>query len=143
MMPYLPVEEDNPIRRLQLVSARMTRMKSTGQGQAGDLAMAAADRVPFALASWAVRLLTQLPQRAIAALATNVPGPQNPLQLMGRQIVQVLPVPPLAMQLRAGFSRRTRTACPRWYGTVPSMQLPGTAAYRSEWTQKPPGTCRR
>lgn len=104
MLPYLPVDEDNPIRRLQLVSARMSRTKSTGQGQAGNLALSAANLVPFTLTSWALRLLTRLPQRGIAALATNVAGPQKPLQMLGRSVTTVLPMPPLAMQLRAGVA---------------------------------------
>lgn len=102
MLPCLPVDEDNPIRRLQLVSSRMARTKATGQGQAGNLAISAANLAPFALTSWAVRLLMRLPQRGVAVLATNVPGPRQPLQLMGRRVIQVLPVPPLAMQLRTG-----------------------------------------
>jgi diacylglycerol O-acyltransferase / wax synthase len=52
---------------------------------------------------WAM-LLTRLPQRGVVALATNVPGPAEPLKIMGRKVTAVLPVPPLAMQLRTGVA---------------------------------------
>ncbi len=102
MLPCLPVDEDNPVRRLQMVSARMAQTKGGGQHQAGNLAVTVANLVPFAVASWALRLLTRLPQRGVVALATNVSGPREPLHLMGRQVIRVLPVPPIAMQLRTG-----------------------------------------
>lgn len=63
-----------------------------------------ANRIPFPLTAWAVRLLTQLPQRGVTTLATNVPGPRRPLRLMGRRVLSVFPVPPIAMQLRTGVA---------------------------------------
>jgi diacylglycerol O-acyltransferase len=52
----------------------------------------------------AIRLLTGLPQRAVVALATNVPGSQRRQYLMGREVLDVLPVPPIAMGLRTGIA---------------------------------------
>ncbi|WP_156657970.1 WS/DGAT/MGAT family O-acyltransferase [Mycobacterium kyorinense] len=104
MLPYLPVEVENPIRRLRLVHARLTRTKSNGQRQAGSAAVSMANVMPFALTAWAIRLLTRLPQRGVTALATNVPGPREPMTIMGRKVVGVMPVPPIAMQLRTGVA---------------------------------------
>jgi WS/DGAT/MGAT family acyltransferase len=104
MLPYLPVEEDNPVRRLKLVHARLSRTKRTGQRQAGSAFVSAANHIPFPLTAWAVRLLTRLPQQGVTTIATNVPGPSQTLHIMGRTVLDVLPVPPIALQLRTGVA---------------------------------------
>jgi WS/DGAT/MGAT family acyltransferase len=104
MLPYLPVEEENPVRRLKLVHSRLSRTKSTGQRQAGSAFVSAANYLPFPLTAWAVRLLTRLPQQGVTTLATNVPGPSQTLHIMGREVLDVLPVPPIALQLRTGVA---------------------------------------
>ncbi len=104
MLPYLPVEEQNPVQRLRTVHKRLNRTKSHGQRQAGHAFVSIADRIPFPLTALAVRLLTRLPQRGVATLTTNVPGPRQPLQLMGQRVLSVFPVPPIAMQLRTGVA---------------------------------------
>lgn len=104
MLPCLPVEEDNPVRRLKLVHARLSRTKRTGQRQAGSVFVSAANHIPFPLTAWAVRLLTRLPQQGVTTLATNVPGPSETLHIMGRTVLEVLPVPPIALQLRSGVA---------------------------------------
>lgn len=104
MLPYLPVDEEHPIERLRTVHARLDRTKSHGQHQAGHAFVSMANRIPFPLTAWAVRLLTQLPQRGVTTLATNVPGPRQPLRLMGQRVLSVFPVPPIAMQLRTGVA---------------------------------------
>ncbi|HEU4362926.1 MAG TPA: WS/DGAT domain-containing protein, partial [Mycobacterium sp.] len=104
MLPYLPVEEENPLLRLRMVHSRLTRTKSTGQRQAGSAFVSAANHLPFALTAWAVRLLTRLPQHGVTTLTTNVPGPSEALHVMGRKVIGVLPVPPIALQLRSGVA---------------------------------------
>lgn len=104
MLPYLPVEEDNPVQRLRIVHSRLDRTKSRGQRQAGQAFLSMADRIPFPLTAWTVRLLTRLPQRGVTTLATNVPGPRQPLQVLGQRVLSVFPVPPIAMQLRTGVA---------------------------------------
>jgi diacylglycerol O-acyltransferase / wax synthase len=104
MLPCLPVEEENPVQRLRIVHSRLGRTKSHGQRQAGNAFVSLADYIPFPLTAWAIRLLTRLPQRGVTALATNVPGPRQPLQLMGQRVLSVFPVPPIAMQLRTGVA---------------------------------------
>ncbi|MGO9550980.1 wax ester/triacylglycerol synthase family O-acyltransferase, partial [Mycobacterium sp.] len=70
MLPYLPIELEDPVERLQAVHSRLTRVKSGGQRQAGSAFFSAANYIPFAWTAWAVRLLTRLPQLGIVALAT-------------------------------------------------------------------------
>lgn len=104
MLPYLPIELRDPVERLQAVHSRLARAKSSGQRQAGSAFIAVANYIPFALTAWAVRLLTRLPQLGIVTLATNVPGPCRRLSIMGRAVVRLLPIPPIALQLRTGVA---------------------------------------
>ncbi|MGH3561665.1 MAG: WS/DGAT/MGAT family O-acyltransferase [Mycobacterium sp.] len=104
MLPYLPVEQDDPIQQLLSVRTRLTRAKRGGQRQAGSMFTSAANYIPFMVLSLVIRLLTRLPQRGIVTLATNVPGPRRPLRVMVGNVVRVLPIPPIALQLRTGVA---------------------------------------
>ncbi|MEB3070044.1 wax ester/triacylglycerol synthase family O-acyltransferase [[Mycobacterium] vasticus] len=99
-LPYLPVHEANPVLRLRLIHARMEQMADTGSGAEG-LVAAAARMLPFPVTSWALDLLARLPQRNVATMAVNVAGPRRPLQVMGCNVIGVLPIPPIAVQLRS------------------------------------------
>ena len=59
---------------------------------------------PFAFSAWAIRLLTRLPQKSVTALATNVPGPRGRQRVLGRDVLEILPVPPIALHLRTGIA---------------------------------------
>lgn len=104
MLPLLPVDEADPVRQLHLVHERLARAKASGQSEGGSAVVSAVKNVPFAFSAWAIRLLMRLPQRAVVALATNVPGPLRQQRLMGRRVLEVLPIPPIALQLRTGIA---------------------------------------
>ncbi|BBU21724.1 WS/DGAT/MGAT family O-acyltransferase [Mycobacterium xenopi] len=104
MLPCLPVEEESAVQRLRLVHSRLSKTKAGGQHQAGNTFVSLANAIPFALTAPAVRLLTRLPQRGVATLATNVPGPRERLQILGHTVTAVMPVPPIAMRLRTGVA---------------------------------------
>src|ERR1700758_3344656 len=104
MLPLLPVDEADPVRQLQLVHSRLARVKASGQREGGAALISAAKNAPFAFSAWAIRLLARLPQRAVVALATNVPGPRKQQRLLGRRVLEILPVPPIALQLRTGIA---------------------------------------
>jgi diacylglycerol O-acyltransferase len=104
MLPFLPVDKEDPAEQLQAVHRRLTKAKGSGQRQAGGIFVAAANVVPFPLTAWAVRALTRLPQRGVVTVATNVPGPRQRLRIMGREVVRMFPIPPIALQLRTGIA---------------------------------------
>jgi diacylglycerol O-acyltransferase / wax synthase len=104
MLPYLPVEQDDPIQQLRVVHSRLSRAKQGGQRQAGNMAVSATNYIPFMLSSWVIRFLTRLPQRGIVTLATNVPGPRRQLEMMGGKVARLLPIPPIALRLRTGVA---------------------------------------
>ena len=104
MLPFLPVELDDPVERLRTVHSRLTQVEKSGQREAGNIVMSVANYLPFVLSAWAIRLLTRLPQRGIVTLATNVPGPRYRLRLMGHAVERLLPIPPIALHLRTGIA---------------------------------------
>ncbi|MFN6546154.1 WS/DGAT/MGAT family O-acyltransferase [Mycolicibacterium nivoides] len=111
MLPYLPVDKADPVQQLRTVHARLSRAKASGQREAGNILVSAANAIPFPLTAWTVRALTRLPQRGVVTVATNVPGPRNRLRVMGREIVRLLPIPPLALQLRTGIAIMSYADC--------------------------------
>jgi diacylglycerol O-acyltransferase len=104
LLPYLPVEQADPIQQLYAVHSRLTRAKGGGQRQAGTVVTSVAGYLPYVVISLALRLLTRLPQRGIVTLATNVAGPRHRLRLMNRKVLRLLPIPPIAMGLRTGVA---------------------------------------
>lgn len=52
--------------------------------------------IPFPFTAWTVRALTRLPQRGVVTLATNVLGPRKRVRVIGREVIRLLPIPPLA-----------------------------------------------
>ncbi len=104
MLPLLPVDEEDPVEQLRLVHDRLDHAKGGGQSQGGSALVSTAQAYPFPVSAWAVRLLSRLPQRAVVALATNVPGPRARQTLMGRRVLEMLPIPPIALRLRTGIA---------------------------------------
>ena len=102
MLPYLPVEHDDPVQRLRTVHSRL-KAGQNGQQQSGILE-SAINCLPIMLRGAAIQLLTRLPQRAIVTLATNAPGPRQQLRLMGRRLERVLPIPPTGLALSTGVA---------------------------------------
>ncbi|AEV76373.1 acyltransferase, WS/DGAT/MGAT [Mycolicibacterium rhodesiae NBB3] len=104
MLPFLPVDREDPVDRLMTVHQRLNVAKSSGEREAGSAFIAAVNVIPFPLTAWTVRALTRLPQRGVVALATNVPGPRHRLRIMDREVVRMMPIPPIALGLRTGVA---------------------------------------
>ncbi|WP_431239793.1 WS/DGAT/MGAT family O-acyltransferase [Mycolicibacterium aichiense] len=104
MLPCLPVEKDDVLDQLREVHTRLTSAKGSGQRQAGSAFVSAISSLPFPVTAWAVRALTRLPQRGVVTVATNVPGPRQRSKILGREVLSVLPIPPIALQLRTGIA---------------------------------------
>lgn len=104
MLPLLPVDEADPVKRLAMVHERLTKVKSSGQREGGTALFAAAANIPYPLSAWTIRVLTRIPQSSVTALATNVPGPRSRQHVMGREVLEILPIPPIALHLRTGIA---------------------------------------
>jgi WS/DGAT/MGAT family acyltransferase len=94
MMAPLPVWCEDPVERLQLMTAAMGDLKSSGQAVGAQLLTSLADFAPPTIAAQAARL--QPRQRFFNLVVTNIPGPQFPLYVLGREMEAIVPMVPLA-----------------------------------------------
>jgi diacylglycerol O-acyltransferase / wax synthase len=94
MMAPLPVWCEDPIERLRMMSSRMGDLKSSRQAVGAGLLTEVTDFAPPTIAAQAARLQSR--QRFFNLVVTNVPGPQFPLYLLGRELLDVFPMVPLA-----------------------------------------------
>jgi diacylglycerol O-acyltransferase / wax synthase len=94
MMAPLPVWCEEPVRRLHLVSETMGDLKGSGQAIGAEILTRLVDFAPTTIASQAARL--QPAQRFFNLVVTNVPGPQFPLYVLGREMESIFPLVPLA-----------------------------------------------
>jgi diacylglycerol O-acyltransferase len=93
----LPVGIADPVQRLQAMRERMVDVKTSGLLQGTDSLVANAVFIPPALFAAGGRLAAVAPQPMVATITTNVPGPQYPLYLLGRELLRMLPYVPLGM----------------------------------------------
>ncbi len=93
-MAPLPVWCDDPLERLGLVSRTMGDLKESKQAVGATLMTELADFAPPTIAGQAARLQSR--QRFFNLVVTNIPGPQMPLYLLGRELEAIFPMVPLA-----------------------------------------------
>jgi diacylglycerol O-acyltransferase / wax synthase len=94
MMAPLPVWCEDPVERLHLVTEQMGDLKASGQAVGAEILTRLTDFAPTTIVSQAARL--QPAQRFFNLVVTNVPGPQFPLYVLGRQMESIFPMVPLA-----------------------------------------------
>ncbi|MGZ8666874.1 MAG: WS/DGAT/MGAT family O-acyltransferase, partial [Solirubrobacterales bacterium] len=94
MMAPLPVWCEDPVERLRLTTASMGDLKSSGQAVGAQLLSQMTDFAPPTIAAQASRLTSR--QRFFNLVVTNVPGPQIPLYMLGREMEEIFPMVPLA-----------------------------------------------
>ncbi len=94
MMAPLPVWCEDPVERLRLVTETMGDLKASGQAVGAEILTRITDFAPPTIAAQAARL--QPAQRFFNLVVTNVPGPQLPLYVLGRQMESIFPMVPLA-----------------------------------------------
>ncbi|MFI7150185.1 wax ester/triacylglycerol synthase family O-acyltransferase [Nonomuraea sp. NPDC050022] len=105
LMPaFLPVHVADPVERLRVVHEHLAELKASRQAQVEEAMAALAGHEPFLPISWGLRLAAHLPQRHIVTVTTNVRGPREPLYLLGRRVLEILPYVPIALRLRTGVS---------------------------------------
>jgi diacylglycerol O-acyltransferase / wax synthase len=94
MMAPLPVWCEDSVERLRLVTGTMGDLKRSKQAVGAQILTQLTDFAPTTIASQAARL--QPAQRFFNLVVTNVPGPQFPLYLLGREMEAIFPMVPLA-----------------------------------------------
>ncbi|MGB0872546.1 MAG: wax ester/triacylglycerol synthase family O-acyltransferase [Solirubrobacterales bacterium] len=94
MRGYLPVEDMDVIERLSYIKNSMDGLKKSNQAVAADALTAVQNFAPPTVLAQASRL--NFSTRLFNLLVTNVPGPQMPLYLLDRQMIDAFPIPFLA-----------------------------------------------
>jgi WS/DGAT/MGAT family acyltransferase len=104
MLPYLPGDIADPAERLVAVRKRLRALRALHEPEAGRSLTAAAEYGVFPSLSLGMRAAFHLPQRQIATVTTNVPGPRRTLYALGRPAVAMLPYVPIADRVRIGVA---------------------------------------
>jgi len=104
MVADLPVAEAYPIERLRAVHREIERLKHSGEAEAGVLIEELAKWVPPMVLRAGLIGAFRAPQRSIATVTTNVPGPRTPLYAAGRQLRELYPYVPIADRARVGVA---------------------------------------
>jgi WS/DGAT/MGAT family acyltransferase len=86
----LPVYANDPVERLRIVREAMQGVKESKQALGAEVLTGLEDFAPPTLLAQASRL--NFSTRLFNLLVTNVPGPQFPLYMMGREMREIVPV---------------------------------------------------
>jgi len=104
MFAKLPVGEADPAARLQAVSLQMAGLKQSKQAVAGDVLTSLSGFAPPMLLALGGRLAARSPTLGVQTGVTNVPGPQKPLQTLGRRLLESFPFVPLIGNVRISIA---------------------------------------
>jgi diacylglycerol O-acyltransferase len=102
MMAPLPVAEKDPRTRFETVSRAMVHIKRSGQAVGAQVLTNLSGFAPATVMTQAARLIST--GRIFNIVVTNVPGPQFPLYLMGREMTDAFPMVPLARGQALGIA---------------------------------------
>jgi len=96
----LPVGLPDPVARLQSIRAEMDGIKESKQAVAGDVLASLSGFAPPLLLALGSRLMTVSPRLNMHTATTNVPGPQQPVQTLGRRMLRSYPYVPVVGSIR-------------------------------------------
>jgi diacylglycerol O-acyltransferase / wax synthase len=102
MMAPLPVWCQEPVARLDIVRERLKDLKAGGQVVGAQVLTELSGFAPPTIMGQASRLMSR--QRFFNLVVTNVPGPQFPLYLMGREMIETFPMVPLVKNQALGIA---------------------------------------
>ena len=86
----LPVYAQDPVERLRVVREAMAHVKESKQALGAEVIANLEDFAPPTLLAMASRI--NFSTRLFNLIVTNVPGPQFPLYLLGREMLELVPV---------------------------------------------------
>jgi WS/DGAT/MGAT family acyltransferase len=102
MWAPLPVGITDPVQRLLTISTAMDGIKESGQAVGAQVLTELTGFAPATIMAQAARL--QARQRLFNVVVTNVPGPQHPLYMLGRELQAAYPMVPLAENQALGIA---------------------------------------
>jgi WS/DGAT/MGAT family acyltransferase len=89
----LPIDEDNPLRRISRINRQMSELKDSAAVRAGALILSASGFAPPLVSGTLARAMGGF--RAFNLVVSNVPGPQMPFYMNGQRLRETYPVVPL------------------------------------------------
>src|ERR1700761_7907629 len=102
MWAPLPIGVTDPVQRLLTISQEMDGIKESGQAVGAQVLTELSGFAPPTIMAQAARL--QARQRMFNLVVTNVPGPQFPLYMLGRELDAMFPMVPLAENQALGIA---------------------------------------
>ncbi len=102
MWAPLPVGLGDPVQRLLTIGKAMDGIKESGQAVGAQVLTELSGFAPPTIMAQAARL--QARQRLFNLVVTNVPGPQFPLYMLGRELEAMYPMVPLAENQALGIA---------------------------------------
>jgi WS/DGAT/MGAT family acyltransferase len=102
MWATLPIGVTDPVQRLHAISEEIREVKQSGQAVGAEILTHLSGFAPPTIMAQAARL--QARQRLFNLVVTNVPGPQVPLYLLGRELDAIYPMVPLAENTALGIA---------------------------------------
>jgi diacylglycerol O-acyltransferase / wax synthase len=90
----LPCDEPDPVRRLQNVRLEMSERKEAGIPEGGDAVMAALKYLPRNAQHQVSRMIAS--PKTFNLTVSNIPGPRQPMYMLGCELEQAYPVVPIA-----------------------------------------------
>jgi WS/DGAT/MGAT family acyltransferase len=104
MVAQLPVGIAEPAARLEAVRRQMDVLKRSKQAVAGDVLASLSGFAPPLLLALGARLAARSPSLGVQTGVTNVPGPQQPLQTLGRRLLESFPFVPVIGNVRISIA---------------------------------------
>jgi len=127
LMPELPVDEADPVARLDRVHATMAELKDSRLAMGAQVLAAVSEWTSATLLSLAVRSAAR--GRPYTLVVTNVPGPQLPLYLLGAKVEACYPVVNLLPNQGLGVALFSYSGTLYWGFTADLDQLPDLGSF--------------
>jgi hypothetical protein len=99
----LPVGIDDPVDTYRAIRRQLEELKASHQTDASSVLLHTGDHTPHPLAAAVARAVVRL-QQNIETIATNVPGPRQPMFLCGRRMIEAYPFAPIAGRIRIAIA---------------------------------------
>jgi diacylglycerol O-acyltransferase len=90
----LPCDEPDPVRRLRNVRGSMSDRKRRGEPEGAGVMLKMLDYAPHVLQRAISRMMAS--QRTFNLTVSNIPGPEEPLYMLGCELEEVYPVVPIS-----------------------------------------------
>jgi len=115
----LPCDEPDPVRRLQSLAMAMGTRKRRGEPQGADNMLSALSFAPRPIQHAITRMVAS--PRTFNLVVSNIPGPQQPLYMLGCELAEVFPVVPLSDQHAVSIGMTTINDC-AYFGVYADTQ---------------------